>query len=260
MQILMGTRETFIKLDKNDKVQNIIEFINTKFKFKHKSNQVISISYKAQEHYSRVFLLKWLCSMYSRSLPHEVPFLKESILNRIHKPIKVQMPLTELNEIYRIKIEVESLERLKIFMLQKNNELFYALKSLLVNHSISSSISNSSIIVALTSNKSKLLIQDLLNQKKIIDKNVEFSYIEYELQESLKIKVHSGNIVLQDAYKVLNINSYDTNKEIKNKYKVMAKQYHPDVIYSSLDIDQNLYTKKFQSIQNAYETIKQYRY
>ena len=50
------------------------------------------------------------------------------------------------------------------------------------------------------------------------------------------------------AFQILELNYYATEYEVKQKYKELVKQYHPDVC--SWDS-----TAKFQEIQEAYETV-----
>ena len=50
------------------------------------------------------------------------------------------------------------------------------------------------------------------------------------------------------AFQILELKYYSTEKEVKEKYKELVKQFHPDVC----DWDS---TAKFQEIQEAYETV-----
>ena len=60
---------------------------------------------------------------------------------------------------------------------------------------------------------------------------------------------------MQDAYLILGISKNDNFKTIKRRYKLLAKEFHPDRV----DIDDkqkiSIYTKKFQTILGAYEII-----
>lgn len=64
-----------------------------------------------------------------------------------------------------------------------------------------------------------------------------------------------------DAYKILEINDLSnlTNKQIKNNYLKLIKQYHPDTLNSNdEDYDSKLenYTRLIQLINDAYELVK----
>jgi len=61
---------------------------------------------------------------------------------------------------------------------------------------------------------------------------------------------------LEKSYKVLNITSKSTNKEIKNSYKKMLRKFHPDNVHNTNEKTVDLYTKRFQVIQEAYQLVK----
>ena len=56
-------------------------------------------------------------------------------------------------------------------------------------------------------------------------------------------------MTISEAFKILGVNYDNSLEEIKNKYRKMAKQYHPD-IYSNNDA-----TSKMQEINEAYSYI-----
>jgi DnaJ like chaperone protein len=62
-------------------------------------------------------------------------------------------------------------------------------------------------------------------------------------------------------YKVLNCTPESTDEEIKTNYKKLVKDFHPDTIVSKGLPEEftEFATKKFQEIQEAYETIRQQR-
>jgi DnaJ like chaperone protein len=67
--------------------------------------------------------------------------------------------------------------------------------------------------------------------------------------------------VSDQAYHVLGCNSDDSIDTIKNRYRKLVQDYHPDKIASKgLPEEFNqLAHEKFREIQNAYETIKKER-
>ena len=53
----------------------------------------------------------------------------------------------------------------------------------------------------------------------------------------------------KNYYKILNLSENTSNKEVKKRYKELAKKYHPDI-----NKDKNAH-KKFLQIKEAYEII-----
>ena len=61
------------------------------------------------------------------------------------------------------------------------------------------------------------------------------------------------------ANKILEITKEATSDEVKKAYRVMAKKYHPDKLQNLGPEHINGAQEKFQSIQSAYEKIKNER-
>lgn len=88
-----------------------------------------------------------------------------------------------------------------------------------------------------------------------IFRGAQGSYQQYQqYQHSAR---PSSGIQLQEAYKVLEINSQATDIEVKKAYRKMMSQHHPDkLIAKGLPEEMvKLATEKTQQIQGAYEKI-----
>ena len=70
-----------------------------------------------------------------------------------------------------------------------------------------------------------------------------------------KKKIKKNNVIdkkLENCFKVLELNSDSTLKEIKSRYKILAKKWHPDTQNSVASPNNK---DKFIDISNAYKTI-----
>ncbi len=61
------------------------------------------------------------------------------------------------------------------------------------------------------------------------------------------------------AYKILGVSKSSNNDDIKNDYRQMAIQHHPDKVANMGEDIENAAKKKFQAISDAYEKIKKER-
>lgn len=59
----------------------------------------------------------------------------------------------------------------------------------------------------------------------------------------------------KDFYKVLGIESYATNEEIKSAYRSLAKKYHPDVRAAEEEVDHEPDVEKFRDVVEAYQVL-----
>ena len=89
-----------------------------------------------------------------------------------------------------------------------------------------------------------------------IRKIAGYLYINQNDYESIKAMFYdeSGN-----AYKILEIDKSATDGEVKAAYRKMVKKYHPDKLRDIGNEHLQGAKEKFQSIQNAYEKIKNER-
>ena len=62
-----------------------------------------------------------------------------------------------------------------------------------------------------------------------------------------------------NAYKILGIDTNATDEEVKKAYREMAKKNHPDLVSNLGEDVRQAAEKKFQEINQAYETIKKQR-
>ncbi len=89
-----------------------------------------------------------------------------------------------------------------------------------------------------------------------IRKIAGYLYISQNDYESIKAMFYdaSGN-----AYKILEIDKSATNNQVKAAYRKMVKKYHPDKLRDLGEEHLKGAKEKFQSIQDAYENIKNER-
>lgn len=89
-----------------------------------------------------------------------------------------------------------------------------------------------------------------------IKKIAGYLYINQHDYESIKAMFYdaSGN-----AYKILEIDKSASNDQVKAAYRKMVKKYHPDKLRDLGDEHLQGAKQKFQSIQDAYEQIKNER-
>ena len=82
------------------------------------------------------------------------------------------------------------------------------------------------------------------------------SDIDYQSIKAMFVKEANSE---DNAYKILGIDPSATDEEVKKAYREMAKKNHPDLVSNLGDDVREAAEKKFQEINQAYETIKKQR-
>jgi len=90
VQILLGTNETIIKINSLSlKIDQIQDFVMQHFSQKQIESNSIFIPAHNQDCHKRVFLLKWCYSIYAKKVNINLPQLKEQLVKRHRKPIRI---------------------------------------------------------------------------------------------------------------------------------------------------------------------------
>ena len=76
---------------------------------------------------------------------------------------------------------------------------------------------------------------------------------------SIKAMFVRSESVSQNAYTILGVDPSASDEEIKKAYREMAKKNHPDLVSNLGEEVRQAAEKKFQEINEAYETIKKQR-
>ncbi len=82
------------------------------------------------------------------------------------------------------------------------------------------------------------------------------SEMDYQSIKAMFVKEVNAS---ENAYKILGIDPSASNEEVKKAYREMAKKNHPDLVSNLGEEVHEAAEKKFQEINEAYETIKKER-
>jgi len=99
---------------------------------------------------------------------------------------------------------------------------------------------------------------------KVDDTYVRFIYSEEELAvfckdggfERMYFIDRFSDVAINGHFHTLNATPGDSFEKVKQSYMRLIKEYHPDNVFGKDEQTIRNYTQKFQSIQNAFESIK----
>jgi len=254
MQILLGAHETVIKINSSSiSIDYIQHFISTHFLDRTISDNTILIPKSTDNYYHRIFLLKWLYTLYANKTKNRLPALKESLITRQHKAIKILLPK---KIIHLIKYIIINKTTVHVQIVPANNNIAYKIKTYLQTKI---TILPNYLSINIEKQEEKDLFNKFIKTKNIIGIPHKHIYNSNEMEKFLNFKQEEKYIdkvsPLENAYLVLGMSSKDNATAIKKRYKILAKKFHPDVVLFKNKNNVDEYTKKFQDILQAYETI-----
>lgn len=144
--------------------------------------------------------------------------------------------------------------------------IYNYLKAKFILHSIYQDRGTQSLKIRLNSQRVKDELKIIIQKRTLVGKKVVFSYPkelfdflgkqDYQnTDDSIKTRITK----LKTSYQLLELNYLDQDLGlIKQRYRTLAKRYHPDRIYYSNQSLAKEYEEKFISIKDAYETICEY--
>ncbi len=249
MQILFGVHETIIKINsKSMNIEYIQHYISTHFSSRTIIDNSINIPASKENLYHRTFLLKWLYSLYAKKNT-PLPALKESLLQRYHKAIKIVLPQ---KIIHLIKYKIIDDETVQLSITPKNAQIALKVKRFL---QVNMQIFPTYLELKFENQDEKERLQAFLNAEKIISIPHKHIYNKQKMNTFLQEPQAEVLSPLSSAYMVLNMQPTDDIKSIKKQYKHLAKEFHPDKVASEDKELIALHTKKFQELLASYETI-----
>jgi len=255
MQILLGANETIVKINsKTIKIDYIQHFINTHFLTRTITNNFIYIPQSSEDLHHRAFLLKWLYTLYMKKTNNFVPNLKETLIRRQTKPIKI---ILQEKIIHKIRYKIIDEEIIHIEIQPQNNQIEYKIKKYL-GTKITIMPSYLSIVL---DTKAKERFKEFIYAKNIIDIPHLHIFHSVKMEEFLSGEKPPERVVIDfatQAHKILGSTPFEDKKTIKKRYKKLAMQYHPDKVSTEDENTITLYTKKFQIILDAYNTLQKH--
>ena len=250
MQILLGVNETIIKINSSSiKIDYIQHFISTHFLDRTIKENTILIPKSSQNSYHRMFLLKWLYTLYTKRTKNILPELKDILVQRYEKAIKIELKEKIIHNIIYSVIDDETIN---IKIIPANSQIAYKIKTYLSMEII---LLPTSLHIKVKSDDDKKLFIKFLKNKNIINVPHKHIYKQKDIEKFCNLIKYKEPTKIDKAYMILGLsNNYDA-KSLKKQYKKLAKEFHPDRA-NSRDIQTlDLYTQKFQNILDAYEVL-----
>jgi len=180
--------------------------------------------------------------------------LKESLLKRYYKSIKIVLPK---KIVHILKYKIINDETIQLSIVPQNSKIALNVKTFL---QAKMTIMPTYLQINLTLKEEKQRLKTFLLSNSIINEPHRHIYDKTKMNEFLnsferKEQQKKSINPIDNAYMILGVKYNDDIKIIKKQYKNLAKKLHPDRALTEDKTIVALHTKKFQELLEAYEII-----
>jgi len=231
-------------------------FVRRNFSKVLRTNSSMTVLHSIQEQTKRNYMLKWIKNLVKNN----------STINKLEMydnfPIKIEhkqnyVPVHYLN----ISIRLLQNRRLLFIFEEENKKIIKKFLHFFSDSKAKVIYQGKAILIEITTQSTLNKLKQILAVRTIENSAVQFVYTKskmHQFLQSLKEKDNTQKI-LMESYNLLGSTKNSDMGQIKRNYKQLLKKYHPDRVFAENPNSVNLYTQKFQQVQNAYDTIQKYR-
>jgi len=270
MKLLIQERELLIKLRARSLYhRHIIEYITKHFENPLQLSNAYILTADPQERRKRQIFLHWIYALYQKQNPKILPSFQRMLFSKLNHTIRVKVidPKQIVSQLV-LQFHIIGQDRLRIRFNSENTMILNYLKLIFKKSVSGTSLDLLTLEIKASSNAIMFIkLTELIQRDKLLNIPIAFRYdtkslsafyqrfgCHFERRKSINETTKKEQELLR-CYFVLGANRKESLDEIKPRYRKLIKQYHPDKVNND-PLLKPLYTRRFQMIQNAYETIR----
>jgi molecular chaperone DnaJ len=239
------------------KVTNLLLEFSKSFQI---NNMLINLSTEKEIWKRKKFLL----FVYKLSLNNAPPCIQE-LLSSYEKPIKLIIEdASSPMKISHIRLSVIHMA-LHVKVSKDDKLIFWYLINRFKKYNLSYDFIKREILIKDINVSLKKELSILLSKNNILSHHILYVYDKAQLtllfrqKTSDSVNTSFQNSTLKYYYNILKVSESDSLKTIRKQYLKFAKQFHPDLQTHLCEDLAKRNTQKFYKIQEAYETIKNFK-
>ena len=268
-----------MKIKQNEKILNVKimedaqtfyflkSLIDKNFSNKIGNKNKIIIFNDSSEEIARKYFLKLLSRIYARKTGKKLKKIWQ-IEKAVDKTIKITLvKKNQLQNIINMELNFcRTNEAIEIKMDTKNRLVLRGLQNIFNHYKLIFQPSTNKVFIYNFDKTIISILHEIIHTKEILGNFIKFSCKNNFFDEidqflnkcNYKKRRKSVNLLLKDFYKLLQCSQDDSYEKIRANYLKLVKKYHPDNVISDNTLILKVYSKKFQKIQHAYQTLKEY--
>lgn len=258
MQILMPPNCTLISIDESKiHTHHLFSFIKNQFSSHRIDNNALYLDYSSENHFKHLFLIKWIYSIHKKVNRWDSIKLREVLINRIDKPIKI-VTKQPINPQCVILIDMISERCIRLRLQQKNYLVFWEIQSLF-RHAIEMiSFPNHCIEIRVGDELTKKLFIDFIETQRTKHTDVIINHTLGDISKLFGEKEEETCVF--NAFKNLKSAPNEPMDIIKKRYKKLLVQYHPDNVFQEGIEKVHEYTEIFKNLQVSFEIVQSHHF
>lgn len=243
----------------------LLYFIENTFENIQFSPGKVIISHSKKEIIKRRYLLRWAFKLYQKN---SLQYLSYKLLLRSDDlPIQIIIQNDKkttkqfsLKKSIRITVEQITANELSVNVSEYNQQVINYFKHYFKNAMVLN-VNKYTFMLTITKDSEIALLKRIFSRREILGISIKFVTVglNYKQMHEYKNEELKYQEKFQKACKILNLSGKLESHEIKSNYKSMLRKYHPDKVHNESQDTINLYTKRFQIVQEAYRFIKEHQ-
>jgi len=231
-------------------------FIRRNFSTVLRTENSMTVLHSIKEQTKRNYMLKWIKNIVKNS-------------TTIHKlemydnfPIKIEYK-TNYVPVHYLNITIRLLQNRRLLFIfeEENKKIINKFIDFFSDANAKVIYQGKAVLIEITTQANLHKLKQILSLRTIQNSSVQFVYTKSQMHQFLKNLTEKNDTqkILMESYTLLGTTKNSDMTQIKKNYKQLLKKYHPDRVFAKNQNSVNLYTQKFQQVQNAYDTIQKYR-
>ncbi len=247
----------------------INNFVNANFKKTIKLSDTTIIFHDNNELRKKKQLLFWISNVYAKVNKNTLPSFLKTIVRAEELHLKIKIIYSQKSLTPNVILTIRRYSNQNIVVIKS---------SLMISKTMSQflklffkdcdflDINGYDIGIHCDSIEATKKLKELVYRNKILQFKVECKYDSYvkSLLENTneehrkKLNEESLTLEVEKAFLVLGVSKDEEFMVVKKRYLKLAKEYHPDSVFDKSSEIVQAHTKKFQEIQEAFESVKLY--
>jgi DnaJ-domain-containing protein 1 len=202
--------------------------------------------------------LETLSERFAKANELSSPFYSRSLKRCKTAAVRIEVPFRK-SENVDVEVYALSHDRVKLTLLTPNRWVIRYLKQQLA--SLVTSSTHEHLFIDVRTQQAKARLEKTLNRRDVLHFTINYQYDDMfmsRLYGNYRGWGHGNDAIdrMIRYHAIFEIPMGSSPEDLKKRYRMLAKRYHPDRVQNKSPKIINKYTEKFQLLQEAYDALR----